>query len=151
MTGQEAARKAKKQAHEWELHFDNDTNEFDAAGHIYALIDAWESDRAALVAERDELLAERDAQTARPALSIEAADSLLATIAKLARNAETVEDELAQAVAERDRYRDAVEEAEARLGLMPTAIRQETLRAFERHALAAYRILRAALAAGESE
>ena len=53
MTGQEAVRKAKKKAHEWEVGFDTDTNEYAAAGHIYALIDAWEADRAALVAEHD--------------------------------------------------------------------------------------------------
>ncbi len=58
MTDPEAViRTAKKQAHEWEVGFDPDTNEYDAAGHIYALIDAWESDRAALVAERDAAIA----------------------------------------------------------------------------------------------
>ncbi len=68
---------------------------------------------AALVAERDALLAERDAQTARPALSIEAGDSLLATIAKLTRNAEAIEAELEQAVAERDRLAKAGEKLRA--------------------------------------
>jgi uncharacterized coiled-coil DUF342 family protein len=45
----------------------------------------------------------------------------------------------------------AAEEAEARLGLLPSNLRTETAAAFERHALAAYRILRAALAAAQEE